>query len=194
MAMLWGDANLLLSRLFLYYQERVLDGDVDQDAGANMRDIGQVLNTIGCCLDTFFPYDPSKFSESPNKDAVANATNYRIQSYHSVPDLDGIKQVLALQQNPVLMGMDVYAGLESDSTAQTGIVPMPDSNEQSIGGHAVLVVGYIDSTLGRTLLQRQRNVLIVRNSWGESWGDKGYFYLPYDYVSKYAYDCWVLVK
>jgi C1A family cysteine protease len=108
--------------------------------------------------------------------------------------LDGIKQVLALQQKPVLIGMDVYDSFESDDVAKTGIVPMSGKNETALGGHAVLAVGYIDATLGRAMLGKIRNVLIMRNSWSSSWGDRGYFYLPYSYVTEYTYDYWVLTK
>ena len=72
---------------------------------------------------------------------------------------------------PVVIGIDVYESFESDEVAKTGIVPIPGKKEQLLGGHAVCVVGYDDS----------KNWLIVRNSWGTSWGNKGYFYLPYKY-------------
>jgi C1A family cysteine protease len=97
--------------------------------------------------------------------------------------LTGIKNVLALSKSPVLMGMTVYNSFESDSVAKTGVMPMPFKGDKVLGGHAVLAVGYDDS----------KSVLIVRNSWGASWGDKGYFYMPYAFVNKgFASDFWTL--
>jgi C1A family cysteine protease len=85
---------------------------------------------------------------------------------------------------PIVIGFSVYDSFESQEVAQTGMVPMPGSNESMLGGHAVLLVGYDDP----------RQLWIVRNSWGESWGDKGYFYMPYQYLTDpgLADDFWVL--
>jgi C1A family cysteine protease len=80
----------------------------------------------------------------------------------------------------VAIGITVYSSFESPQVAETGIVPIPHFGEQVLGGHAVLAVGYDDD----------KQWIIFRNSWGESWGDKGYGYLPYKYVQKYASDMW----
>jgi C1A family cysteine protease len=83
-----------------------------------------------------------------------------------------------------VFGITLFPSFESDSVAATGQVPMPLLNEQPIGGHAVLVSGYNQVT------RRFK----VRNSWGADWGDRGYFYLPYDYVfaRHYASEAWVI--
>jgi len=178
-----NNLNVNLSRLDLYYNERVIDGTVNEDSGANMRDIGKSLSTDGVCEEKYFPYDVTKFTNKPSFTAVTNGLLYKVKSYYSVPNIDEIKNVLALKQQPVLIGMDVYASFESDAVAKTGIVPLPKKNEKLLGGHAVLVVGY-DNVKKR---------FTVRNSWGSSWGDNGYFYLPYTYMTKgYSYDFWAL--
>jgi C1A family cysteine protease len=172
-----------LSRLFQYYEERVIEGDPTQDGGAQMRDIGKALQTYGVSEESFFPYDITKLANSPSTSAVTNALKYKIKSYISVTTQDQIKQVLVLQQKPVLMGMDVYESFESASVAKTGKVPLPKKGEQLLGGHAVLIIGY----------NNDKKWFVCRNSWGSSWGDHGYFYLPYTYFTKgYAYDFWVL--
>lgn len=174
--------NIQLSRLFQYYCEREIEGNISEDGGAQIRDIGNSMNQYGVCIEELDQYDISKFAEEPTLAAYTNAGNFRIKSYHSISDINGIKQVLALKQQPVLMGMEVYENFESDEVAKTGIIPLPIF-EKNLGGHAVLIVGYDDT----------KQYLIVRNSWGETWGDKGYFYLPYEYIYRgLAYDFWVL--
>ena len=172
-----------LSRLDLYYYERLIENTVNTDSGANMRDIGNALATYGVCEEKLFPYDITKFTDKPSDAANTNGATYKIKSFHAVSGIDDIKNILALKQQPVLIGIAVYASFESQDVAKTGIIPIPKKNEQMLGGHAVLVVGY----------DNKKKWFIVRNSWGEGWGDKGYFYLPYTYITKgFAYDFLVL--
>jgi len=101
-----------------------------------------------------------------------------------VTDLTALKTALA-EGYPVVLGINVYESFESDQVAKTGIVPLPEDSEKLLGGHAVLAVGYKDD-----VVNIDQGVVIVRNSWGEGWGDKGYFYLPYSYFTKYVSDMW----
>ena len=170
-----------LSRLFLYWQERYLEGAVNEDSGAEIRDGMKVLQKIGVCPESDWPYDESTFANTPTAIMVANAAPYKIKEYHRVRTLDQLKAALA-EGLPVVIGIDIYESFESEAVEHNGVVPMPDVNkEQLLGGHAVLAVGYDDA----------KARLIVRNSWGITWGDLGYCYLPYDYYAKgYISDCW----
>jgi len=168
-----------LSRLFLYWQERNMEGTVNEDCGASIRDGMKVLNQIGVCPEADWPYDISTFTNPPTDKEIADAAAYKVAEYHRITSLDRLKAALA-EGLPVVIGIEVFESFESDEVASNGIIPMPAETEQDMGGHAVLVVGYDDS----------QSMLIVRNSWGYTWGDLGYFYLPYDYFTKYASDCW----
>ncbi|MBP2643786.1 MAG: cysteine protease [Firmicutes bacterium] len=170
-----------LSRLFLYYEERLLEGTVDIDSGAELRDGMKVLKSLGVCPETDWPYVISTFANPPDQKDIDDAVPYKIKEYHRIASLPQLKAALA-EGLPVVIGIAVYQSFESDAVAETGVVPIPDTDkEQYLGGHAVLAVGYDDD----------KNYLIIRNSWGESWGDKGYCYLPYDYYIKgYVSDCW----
>lgn len=172
---------LALSRLFLYWQERNIEGTVSIDSGAEISDGMKTLNTIGVCPETDFPYDITTFTNAPTDKDIADAKPYLIAEYHRITSLDLLKAALA-EGLPVVVGINVYDSFETDAVTSTGIVPMPDTTtENLLGGHAVLVVGYDDS-------KRQ---FIVRNSWGSGWGDQGYFHLPYDYyIQGYVIDCW----
>ncbi len=175
--------NTVYSRLYQYFQERKIEGQINNDSGANMRDIGKALSIYGVCEESLDPYIISNFKKAPSIKANSNAKKNKVSGYYAVLGVDGIKNVLALKSQPVLIGFDVYESFESNSVATTGIMPMPKSKEQLLGGHAVLAVGYDDN----------KKWLIMRNSWGTNWGDKGYFYMPYDYVNiKKAYDFWAL--
>ena len=190
--------DLMFSRLYLYYKERQLEGDIQDDGGAQISDIGKVLQEFGVCLEKEDPYDVGTFTATPTAEDDAEAAQYKISSYKSLSDIDHIKAYLATNKKPVLMGMDVYESFESDAVAATGKVPMPSRSEQCLGGHAVLIVGYIDgpaaSSFFDRLFKKPSGCFIVRNSWGESWGDKGYFYLPYEYVlEKLAFDFWTIM-
>jgi C1A family cysteine protease len=177
-----GSPLTRLSRLFLYWHERSIEGTVEQDSGAYIRDGMKVLQSIGCPPETDFPYDTSKFTDKPSDQAEADAGAYKINEYHRVMDFSAMQVALA-GGNPVVLGISVYSSFESQLVAQTGKVPLPKRGEQLLGGHAVLAVGY--KKIGRTLYA------IVRNSWGTGWGDQGYFYLPKTFFDKgYVSDMW----
>jgi C1A family cysteine protease len=85
---------------------------------------------------------------------------------------------------PFVFGFTVYESFEGDAVANSGVLQMPGDSEAQVGGHAVMAVGYSDST--------QR--FLVRNSWGSGWGVGGYFTIPYAYLTdaNLADDFWVI--
>lgn len=174
------------SRLFIYYNERNLEGTVDKDAGAEIHDGIQVMNTIGVCPETDWVYDISKFAVKPDEKCYTEAQNHKTILYNALDqNLDQLKACL-ISGFPVAFGFVVYQSFESDYVKQTGQVPMPEPGEKVLGGHAVALVGFDD----------KQKVFIVRNSWGSSWGDRGYFYMPYEYVlnQELASDFWTIKK
>lgn len=165
-----GQELTRLSRLFLYWHERDIEHTVDEDSGAMLRDGMRVLQKIGVCPEADYPYEISHFTDRPSTQAEQDASTYKISEYHRVANIQLLKAALA-GGLPVVIGFKVYESFESQETAQTGIVQIPDPTmEQLLGGHAVLAVGYED----------EKNHVIIRNSWGEKWGDQGYCYFPYE--------------
>ncbi|HEY5585831.1 MAG TPA: C1 family peptidase [Ruminiclostridium sp.] len=195
-AMLVQEEQIQLSRMFLYYQERALEGKTNKDAGASLRDTCKSIYKGGVCEEKYMPYNPEKYMIPPSGLSISNARKYKIIAYKALTSLDEIKQNLAFRQQPVLLGMDIYESFKSGEVAKTGIMTMPRKDDKKIGGHAVLVVGYmgIVKQHGRSGKNRHKTgYLIVRNSWGDEWGDKGYFYMPYEYVlPEYTYDYWIM--
>ena len=164
--------DFLPSRLFIYYNERVIENSVNSDSGAMIRDGMKTINREGVCVETKWPYIILKFAQKPAPLCYLEALNHQALSYHRVPRiLDQMKGCLA-EGFPMIFGFTVYESFESTTVAETGVLNMPSVAERVVGGHAVLAVGYDDHG-GR---------FIVRNSWGEQWGMKGYFTMPYDYL------------
>jgi C1A family cysteine protease len=172
------------SRLFLYYNERVMEGTVASDSGAQIRDGIKSVSKQGDCPENLWPYDVAKFAKKPPQTCYKSATKYTAVNYQSVTqDSNQLKGCLA-SGYPFVFGFTVYDSFESKTVAKTGNAPMPKKDEKTLGGHAVMAVGYDDS----------KQWFVVRNSWGPNWGMQGYFTLPYNYVgnSKLASDFWTI--
>jgi C1A family cysteine protease len=171
------------SRLFIYYNERVIDHTVNSDSGAMLRDGIKTLAKLGVCPESEWPYDVSKFTQQPSAKDYADALNYRITAYYRIVTLEQMKHTLA-SDYPFVFGFSVYESFESATVAESGIVPIPQKGERLLGGHAVMAVGYDDT----------KEQFIIRNSWGTSWGLKGYFLMPYAYLttSHLASDFWTI--
>jgi C1A family cysteine protease len=174
-----------LSRLFLYYNERVAIGMVSEDSGANLRDGIKSLAAQGVCAESYCAYKIANFAHKPSATAFKHSSAHQISLYQRLTSLQQMRQCLA-DGFPFVFGFTVYESFESDAVAKTGTAPMPLPSEQMIGGHAVCAVGYDDAS----------RRLLCRNSWGAEWGDGGYFTLPYDYVSdrNLADDLWTVRK
>jgi C1A family cysteine protease len=176
-----------LSPLFVYYNERAMEGTADEDSGAQIRDgIKSVVN-LGACPESLWPYDISKFTVKPPKACYTDALNHQALVYQRITtgNLTQMKTCLAAGF-AFVFGFCVYESFESDAVSSTGIMPMPKRGEQLLGGHAVMAVGYDDTT----------SRLLVRNSWGSSWGQDGYFVMPYAFLSKpkLTDDFWTIRK
>jgi C1A family cysteine protease len=173
------------SRLFIYYNEREMEGTVNSDAGAQIRDGVKSVANIGVCPEPEWPYDITKFANKPTPKCYTDAKKCQAVGYQRLDstNLSQLKGCIA-SGFPFIFGFTVYDGFESQQVAKTGVVNMPGPKEKVQGGHAVLAVGYDDKSQRFT----------VRNSWGKDWGIKGYFTIPYTYLTStdLADDFWTI--
>lgn len=179
-----GKSFITPSRLFNYYNERVMEGSIQSDSGAQLRDGIKSLVRQGVCPESEWPYDLSKFADTPTPECYTSALKFQALSYKRIyASLNSMIYCLA-GGFPFVFGFSVYDSFESDTVAKTGIVQMPDYGEGMIGGHAVLAVGY----------NMETRMFLARNSWSKKWGLDGYFWMPFDYVanSDLADDRWTI--
>lgn len=177
-----GDGSYTdISRLFIYYNERVIMDTVDYDSGASLRDGIKTLKNEGACYEKAWPYIIKRFDEKPLQRCYVEAKKHRIESYHRIKGLCEMLTCLA-EGYPFVFGFTVYEGIDSKKVKKTGIINMPKNDEIAIGGHAVMGVGY----------DQKSKRFIVRNSWGKDWGMDGYCTMPFEYLESLAGDFWTI--
>jgi len=176
-----------LSRLFVYFNERFLEGTIKKDAGALISDGMKSLVRWGICKESLWPYKIRQYKKQPPPEAFAEAVTRRIKEYAKVDQTEEAIEATLAAGFPIVFGMTIYTTFESDEVAASGFVPMPECDiEECLGGHALLIVGY----------NRITRMLKIRNSWGPEWGDKGYFYVSIDYIldRDLADDFWTVIQ
>lgn len=173
---------LPFSRLFIYGNARKLEGTFNQDSGVQIRDVLKSAAAVGACSEKSWDYDEDKFADEPPTNCFTEALQFKAMVYSSINNFNKSELVGSLLQGlPFIFGFTVYESFESEDVANTGIVPMPGSNEQMMGGHCVVGVGYTLET----------DMVKCANSWGDAWGQKGYFDIPAAYLTgTMASDFW----
>lgn len=173
-----------VSRLFIYYYEREMIGTIHYDSGAYIRDGIKVTNKKGAPLEKFWPYNIGKFRIRPTSMSIQDASKRKVTLYERIENHDGCIDALT-NGYPIIIGFYVYSSFESRQVSKFGLMPYPNTRrERLLGGHAVLLVGY----------DKKKQVYIARNSWGPTWGDKGYFYMPFQVIQNkgMSSDFWII--
>lgn len=176
-----GEAFITPSRLFIYYNERLADGDPESDGGSSIRESAKEVVKQGACPESEWPYITDVFDEQPPTNCYTDAVKFEALKYLKVSQTTSQMEACLAEGYPFVAGISVYDSFESDTSAKTGKIPLPNKSESLLGGHAILIVGYTPTEW------------IFRNSWG-LWGDKGYGYLPKKYLlnSGLSSDFWSL--
>ncbi len=183
------------SELFLYRSTRDLLG-LPGDLGADLRTTLRALRVFGLPAETLYPYEPSRQADAPPAFCYAFGDAFRTIRYFRLddPKLSGkdvllnVRRCLAARL-PAAFGLSVYTSFPQEGEG-VDIAP-PEPGEQLVGGHSMLAIGYDDERM----IGGDQGALLVRNSWGAGWGDRGYGWLPYRYVeSKLAVDFWSFIR
>ena len=190
------------SRLFLYKTTRNLM-KVTGDTGAWLRNVMGALVLCGVPAETYWPYVIPDFDKEPSAFVYSIADNYEAIKYFchdplgaNVPGdatLSRVKLYLA-RGIPSMFGFFGFPSFNYSNVV--GGIPYPCPGENAQWGHAIAAVGYDDNMKIKNLKcnKETKGALLIRNSWGTGWGDKGYGWLPYEYVkNKLAIDFWSLL-
>ena len=187
--------HLDASRLFLYKVTRDL-AHLTGDTGAFLRTTMKAMVLFGTPPEEYWKYNIPRFDDEPPAFCYAFASNYRAIEYYRLDPpgttksdlLNRIKQYVAAGF-PSMFGFTVYNSI--DGVGSDGKIPYPAPGDKVVGGHAIDAVGYDD----QMKVGKLKGALLIRNSWGLGWGDKGYGWLPYAYVeSGLATDWWTMIK
>lgn len=159
----------LPSRLFIYYGERVLENTIHEDAGAEIRSGMKVIARLGYPEEALWPYRVRAFDVAPTKEVYTEALKDHVLAYYRVRNALQSMRLCLAHGYPFVFGISVYT---SFMDANSGEIPMPLLTESLEGGHALLCTGYDDAS----------KRFMFRNSWGASWGQRGYGTIPYAYL------------
>jgi C1A family cysteine protease len=173
------------SRLFIYYNERVLAGVVGTDSPVSLRDGYRTVAKVGTSPEPMWPYVPRRFRRPPTLPCFHAARCRRAIRYYRIRRSVVQLRACLADRFPFVMAIAVHQSMMGRDVKHTGMVPVPARRHDRLrGGHAVLAVGY----------DHARRLIIFRNSWGRGWGDHGYGYLPYAFIasSSLTWDFWTM--
>jgi C1A family cysteine protease len=174
-----------ISRLDHYYYGRVALGIgmpniyknyyLNEDVGLNIRTAFKILSSYGYALETSWPYNISQYKTKPKCDQITYKNyNYQFINNNGPGLISNLKSFIITNEAPIVFGLLIYDSFYSNSVTKTGLVPLPNTQKEKYwGNHCMLIIGWDDT----------KSLFTCVNSWGSGWGDNGYCYLPYNFIT-----------
>lgn len=175
---LYPDKFIELSRLFVYYNSRLFDNSYKLDIGTYIRDGLKSVARYGICSEELWPYVEENFDKQPDPKCYVDGTRRVITKYETLYTLRDVLEVLN-DDRPVVIGMNIYDEF-MDISSINPVVRLPKETDIAINAHAVVLVGY----------DLNRNLFLAKNSFGNTWGDNGYFWIPFEYMRTEIFEKW----
>lgn len=179
--------NVSISELFIYYNSRAHDANINNDSGATLVNAVNAVKEKGACYTKTYPYNIESFSQLPSDDAYAEAKHQLVNKACRINITEKDFKHAIANGHPVIIGLKIFESFYPQD--DSGIIPFPSNNEaesEQYGNHALLVVGY----------NEEEKLFKIRNSWGEKFGAEGYGYAPYDYIANpnFCHEAFVITE
>jgi C1A family cysteine protease len=174
----YPESVVKLSDLYVYYNARFFYSETFVDNGAYLRDILKATKKYGICRDDLWPYDVTRYDQQPTPACYEDAVRRTITEYETIITQEEMLEVVNAGR-PVVIGINLYDDF-SYLTQEDAVVPMPSDQSQFTGMHAMAIVGY----------DLDRRLWLAQNSYGTSWGDMGYCWIPFEYMEKEVIERW----
>ena len=166
-----------LSEEALYWGCKVVDGN--SNAGTRFSSAATALRQTGQPLEEVWPYDSSRRDGVRITPPSKPTADWLKTDLGPIPTgLDDIKGEIDAGR-PVMLGVTVFDSFFRPTAA--GRIEVPLAGSRRRGGHAVLAIGH------------EPTALLIRNSWGPSWGLGGYGWLANNYFALHGRAAWVVV-
>jgi C1A family cysteine protease len=175
------------SPLFTYYTTRQIEKTTGDDSGATIRNAIKSTVSYGITLESLHPYIESHLTLKPSQQAYTEALKHQTLTYYRINNSNNALLQKCLSEGyPFIFGFAVYDNFWTDTEKPGARITLPTRKNYFCGGHAVVAEGWE--------IYKNQVYYIIKNSWGSSWGDKGYFRMPKSYITNtnYSTDFWTI--
>lgn len=176
-----GKNTAPLSKMFVYYNAKDNRGVINKDIPVSFIDCIETIKSFGICTEESWPYDIEKSNLIPIKECFEEAKKYKYFSFYKLDQDEIILKKCIANGEPFFFGLNIYQNFLN--LKNTSMLETPKEGDQQLGEYATACFGYDDN----------KKAFLCRGSFGNLWGENGYFWIPYDYVlSSECNNFWII--